>query len=290
MKKFGIITNREKDEGLGVTRRLQELLRLSGAESFLAAGGTNGGCYTAAEELPEDADGLIVLGGDGTLLHAAHDVAARNIPLLGINLGTLGFLAETEISGMEEAVRKLAAGEYQIEEHMMLSARRLAGRGESAKVLPDALNDLVISRSGFSRLIAVGVYINGELVNNYRGDGVILSTPTGSTGYNLSAGGPIVSPASNLIVITPICPHSLNARSIVVSDRDTVSIRIRKSKKTQEEEAIATVDGGYAVNLAAEDCVEVRRAAHAAKLIRLNGGSFYRVLRQKLDGNAGGQS
>ncbi|MDE7299874.1 MAG: NAD(+)/NADH kinase [Lachnospiraceae bacterium] len=289
MKKFGIITNRDKDEGLAVTGRLQELLRAAGAECFLAPGRRrgDGSPYTPTEELPADTDGLIVLGGDGTLLQAAHDVASRGIPLLGINLGTLGFLAETELSGMQEAVRRLVAGQFEIEDHMMLSVRRPAGPEAAGESLPDALNDLVITRSGFSRLIAVGVYINGELVNNYRGDGVIISTPTGSTGYNLSAGGPIVSPVSRLIVITPICPHSLNARSIVVSDEDVVSIRIRKSKKTQEEEAIATVDGSYAVNLRAEDCVEVCRAANMTKLIRL-GGSFYQVLRLKLDGGTAG--
>lgn len=286
MEHFCIITNRGKDESMAVTGRVADILRRRGRGIYLAQDviAENGCRHTRAEDIPADTDCVVVLGGDGTLLQAVHDLAGRNLPVFGINLGTLGFLAETEVAELEEAFDRLFAGEYSIHERMMLSAR--VHTGSDCAALPDALNDLVITRSGFSRVIGVGVYINGELVNDYRGDGVIISTPTGSTGYNLSAGGPILAPGSNMMSITPICPHSLNARSIVVSDTDVVRVEVRRSKKTQDEEAIATIDGVASVNLRARDYIEVRRAQRAVKLVRLSGGSFYQVLRAKLNGGA----
>lgn len=282
MKRFCLITNRSKDEKLAVTEQVQHTLEQWGCICYLTDEhiAENGCHYTKTEEIPEATECVIVLGGDGTLLQAAHDLADRNIPILGINMGTLGFLAETEVAELTEALKRLVADEYLIEEHMMLSVG-LGGTEESI-VIPDALNDVVITRSGFSRVIHIEVCVNGELVSDYRGDGVIVSTPTGSTGYNLSAGGPILAPASQMMVITPICPHSLNARSIVVSAEDTVWVRIMTSKKTQDEEAIATIDGSYAVNLKAEDCLEIGRAQKTTQLIRFHSGSFFKILRAKM--------
>ncbi len=285
MERFCIITNRDKDKSMAVTKRIAGLLRAGGKQVCLADVHyrKDGSCYTRAEDVPKETECVVVLGGDGTLLQAAHDLSGRELPIFGINLGTLGFLAETEVTELEGAFAKLFAGQYEIREQMMLSVKVCAGGQE--RELSDALNDLVITRCGFSRVIGVGVSINGELVNDYRGDGVIIATPSGSTGYSLSAGGPIVSPSSNMMVITPICPHSLNARSIVVSDTDTVMVTVRTSKKTQTEEAIATVDGRDSVNLCAEDCVKVCRAVRTTKLVRLSGGSFYQMLGTKLNGS-----
>lgn len=290
MERFCIITNREKDRELAVTKRIENILAEYNKTWYLAEEheAANKRHFTKAEEIPQDIECAIVLGGDGTLLQAAHDLADRQIPILGINLGTLGFLAETELSEVETALAQLFKGQYTIEEHMMLKAA-FDIEGElpqhTKNAVPDALNDLVITRSGFSRLISVGIYVNGEFVSDYCGDGVIIATPTGSTGYSLSAGGPILSPAAEMIVITPICPHSLNNRSIVVSAKDTVKVRIGTSKKTQNEEAIATIDGSYAVNLKAEDSIEIKKAKRTTRLIRLNSGSFYQVLRMKLGGS-----
>lgn len=285
MERFCIITNREKDEDLTVTNQIGAILTENKKIWCLARehSAVNGSRYTRAEELPEDVECAIVLGGDGTLLQAAHDLAGLELPILGINLGTLGFLAETELSEVRTALNQLFEGHYMIEERMRLAVD-FSG-ADCLRAVPDALNDLVITRSGFSRLIGTGIYVNGELVNDYRGDGVIISTPTGSTGYNLSAGGPILSPSAEMMVITPICPHSLNARSIVVSAGDTVGVRIRTSKKTQNEEAIATIDGSYAVNLKAEDYIEIKKAERTTRLIRFHSGSFYQVLRMKLNGD-----
>ncbi len=276
MERFCIITNREKDGSMEVTNRIAAFLENRGGKIYLAGEEYRGGGarYTRAEDIPEDTQCALVLGGDGTILQAAHDLAARQIPIFGINLGTLGFLAETEVAEL--------SGEYTVKEQMMLAVTVHAEGRRSA--LPDALNDLVVTRSGFSRVIGAGVYINGELVSDFRGDGVIVATPTGSTGYSLSAGGPIVAPAAGAMVITPVCPHSLNARSIVVSDLDEVTIKVRQSKKTQEEEAIATVDGGASAKLRAGDYIKVRRAGCMVKLVRLSGRSFYQVLRAKLNG------
>lgn len=284
MERFCIITNREKDGSMEVTNRIAAFLENRGGKVYLAGEENRGGGarYTRAEDIPEDTQCALVLGGDGTILQAAHDLAARQIPIFGINLGTLGFLAETEVAELDAALSKLLAGEYTVKEQMMLAVTVHAGGRKSA--LPDALNDLVVTRSGFSRVIGAGVYINGELVSDFRGDGVIVATPTGSTGYSLSAGGPIIAPAAGAMVITPVCPHSLNARSIVVSDSDEVTIKVRQSKKTQEEEAIATVDGGASAKLRAGDYIKVRRAGCMVKLVRLSGRSFYQVLRAKLNG------
>ncbi len=284
MERFCIITNREKDGSMEVTNRIAAFLENRGGKVYLAGEEYRGGGarYTRAEDIPEDTQCALVLGGDGTILQAAHDLAARQIPIFGINLGTLGFLAETEVAELDAALSKLLAGEYTVKEQMMLAVTVHAGGRKSA--LPNALNDLVVTRSGFSRVIGAGVYINGELVSDFRGDGVIVATPTGSTGYSLSAGGPIIAPAAGAMVITPVCPHSLNARSIVVSDSDEVTIKVRQSKKTQEEEAIATVDGGASAKLRAGDYIKVRRAGCMVKLVRLSGRSFYQVLRAKLNG------
>ena len=227
------------------------------------------------------ADCVIVLGGDGTLIRAANKLLGTGIPIFGINLGTLGFLTETGLAGMERALDQLILGQYEIEERMMLHVNAGADFADTA------LNDIVITRSGFSRLISVRVYVNEELMEVYRGDGVIIATPTGSTGYNLSAGGPVVLPNASLIVITPICPHSLNARSIIVSDKDSLRLVIEKEKKTQEEEAIVTVDGRNAKELKAADWITIEKSAEVAHLVKLKNRTFFEILREKFR-NGGG--
>lgn len=236
--------------------------------------------YTDPAKIPNDIECIIVLGGDGTLLSASHDLKDLNIPLFGVNLGTLGFLAETEQQNIKQALDALIMDRYTIESRMMISMKAHTDRKEESSY-QCALNDIVITRSGFSRLINTHVYVNGAFVNEYRGDGVIISTPTGSTGYSLSAGGPIVTPETDLMIITPICPHSLNARSMIVSSDDIITLKILTSKKTQAEEAIVTVDGNDSIHLKAEDYIEVEKALSRIKLIKLN-NNFFDILRKKL--------
>lgn len=228
------------------------------------------------DSLLEDVECVVVLGGDGTLIRVAGRLAERKIPVVGINYGTLGFLTGAESAAVDEVLEALVAGEYRIEERMMLEA------SVEGTDFGTALNDVVITRNGFSRIISVSIFVNDKQVCNYRGDGVIVATPTGSTGYNLSAGGPVVAPTTELFLITPICPHSLSARSILLSAEDELHLIVREEKKTQDEEAIITLDGQRAKELAAEDTIVIRKSAKKACLIQLNNHSFFDALHRKL--------
>lgn len=277
MKRFCIITNQDKDSELSITCEAERYLKEFCCESFRIGQNyesTVAG-YTDAGQIPENMDCAIVLGGDGTLLHAARDLAERGIPILGVNLGTLGFLTETEPSELREAIRRLCQDEYMIEEHSMLKA-------EAGGKITHVLNDVVISRSGFSRLIRLQLYINGLPLQLYTGDGLLVSTPTGSTAYNLSAGGPVVAPDVDMFVITPVCPHSLSERSIVISAGDCLEIEVIRSRKTQEEEAIATTDGEYFRHLQVGDRITLTKSELSAKLIRFEKNRFYKALQTKL--------
>ena len=285
MKQFCIIANREKDENLNITNWMSEYLTSKGMKVFIANEvETEEGIYTDATTIPKDTECAIVLGGDGTLLQAAHDLLSLRIPLIGINLGTLGFLAETEKLNVQEALNSLFSDDYRIEERMMLNACVLQNQDKAIvdKSYSPALNDIVITRSGFSRIIGVSIYVNGALVNDYRGDGVIISTPTGSTGYNLSSGGPVVKPDTSLMIVTPICAHALNSRSIILSPLDKVKVKISKSKKTQEEEAIATFDGRQAILLQAEDEIDIMKSKEETQLVKINQKCFFEILRKKI--------
>ncbi len=277
MKRFCIITNQDKDSELAVTCEVERFLNEFGCEYFRAGRSyeSNSAGHTDAGQIPENTDCAIVLGGDGTLLHAAQDLAEKGIPILGVNLGTLGFLSETEVSGLREAIRCLSLDEYMVEEHIMLKA-------QAGDEITHVLNDAVISRSGFSRLIRLQLYINGVPLQVYTGDGLLVSTPTGSTAYNLSAGGPVVAPDVEMFVITPICPHSLSERSLVISANDRIEIEVVRSRKTQEEEAIATTDGQYFSNLQVGDRIVLTRSELSAKLIRFEKNRFYKALQTKL--------
>jgi NAD+ kinase len=283
MNKFCVITNRDKDTDLEVTSEIVDYMNKNHKECLLLEGQNPVSCshrFTDAKAIPEDTECAIVLGGDGTIIQAANDLAGKGIPILGVNLGTLGFLAETEKHNVYEALDSLFTDQCGMETRMMLHGSIFSG---SKKVYEGiVLNDIVITRSGFSRIISVSIYVNDELVDRYRGDGVIISTPTGSTGYNLSSGGPVVKPDARVMIITPICPHTLNSRSIVVSSEDSVKIKIDESKKTQEEEAIATFDGRMAILLQAEDIIDISKAYEETKLVKINHTSFFDILRTKI--------
>lgn len=274
MRRFCIITNQHKDNALSITREVERYLKEFNCECFRAEKSAEGG-YTDATGIPEGTDCAIVLGGDGTLLHAAQDLAEREIPILGVNLGTLGFLTEVETGELRDAIQRLVADDYMIEEHMLLKA-------EAGKDVVHGLNDVVVARSGFSRLIRLQLYINGIPLQVYTGDGLLVSTPTGSTAYNLSAGGPVVATGVDMFVITPICPHSLSERSLVISADDRIEIEVIRSRKTQAEEAIATVDGEYFSNLQVGDRIVLSRSELSAKLIRFEKNRFYKALQTKL--------
>lgn len=283
MNKFCVITNRDKDTDLAVTSEIVDYMNKNHKECLLLEGQNPVSCshrFTDAKAIPEDTECAIVLGGDGTIIQAANDLAGKGIPILGVNLGTLGFLAETEKHNIYEALDSLFADQCGMESRMMLHGSIFSSSKKAYEGI--VLNDIVITRSGFSRIISVSIYVNDELVDRYRGDGVIISTPTGSTGYNLSSGGPVVKPDARVMIITPICPHTLNSRSIVVSSEDLVKIKIDESKKTQEEEAIATFDGRMAILLQAEDIIDISKAQEETKLVKINHTSFFNILRTKI--------
>ena len=282
MKRFLIIANDDRDIDLTVSKRLIKYIESKGGTAKLASDMVRdyeGGIIRS--ELIDDAECCIVLGGDGTMLHAAQGIGGRDIPLMGINLGTLGFLTEVERTHAEEAIDKLLADDVRIEERMMI-------KGSSKDFAPGStyhvLNDVVITRAGFSRIIALNIYVNDQLLDTYIADGVIISTPTGSTGYNLSAGGPIVSPSTRAIIVTPISPHKLSAKSIVFDAADRIRVRIEKRSRTQDTEAIVSYDGEGNTGLSYGDEIMVTCSERSIKLVRMHDTNFFSVLRDKIGG------
>lgn len=283
MDKFCVITNREKDDNMEITQKIVEYMRNHEKSCHLLDNlepDEQDYHYTDSSNLDDDTECAIVLGGDGTIIQAAYDLAGKNIPILGVNLGTLGFLAEIEKHNIYHAIDRLYDDDYKLENRIMLDGTIT----RDGKVMYEgySLNDIVITRSGFSRIICVSVYVNDELIDKFRGDGVIISTPTGSTGYNLSSGGPVVKPTTRVMLITPICAHSLNARTIIVSENDKVTVIINRAKKTQQDEAIATFDGRKGISLQAEDIIEIFKAKEETQLVKIGNNSFFDILRTKI--------
>ena len=227
-------------------------------------------------ELGRRSSVVIVFGGDGTILRAARSAAPHGIPILGVNLGGFGFLAEVSGPELEPALHRILEGDYELDERMMLRAS-VEREGRAVQEFL-ALNDIVVTKSGYARLLKLRTLVNGEHLATHLADGWIVATPTGSTAYSLSAGGPIVHPAVDGIVLTPICPHSLNARAVVVSGEDTVAIQVEPTGPPP----ILTVDGQEGYPLQPGDGVQVGRSSHRARLVRLGGGGFYKRLRAKL--------
>ena len=284
MKKFALLTNYSKDRRLVYTRMIKTYITENGGSywipRYISEPDKDGDQRYDFSDMPEDIECVLVLGGDGTLLQAARELLQRHIPLLGINLGTLGFLTSAEKSELPKCLDSVLDDSCSIDERMMLEG--VAYHGSEKIQMNIALNDVIIARAGFSRLVELKIYVNGELLSIYNADGIIVSTPTGSTGYSLSAGGPIIFPQTDVIVITPICPHSLQARSLVVSGEDRIMIEIGRRRKTQKEEAMVTFDGRSAQELETGDRIEIYKAQETTQLIRLKGRSFYQVLQNKI--------
>ena len=284
MKKFALLTNYSKDKRLVYTRMIKTYITENGGSywipRYISEPDKDGDQRYDFSDMPEDIECVLVLGGDGTLLQAARELLQRHIPLLGINLGTLGFLTSAEKSELPKCLDSVLDDSCSIDERMRLEG--VAYHGSEKIQMNIALNDVIIARAGFSRLVELKIYVNGELLSIYNADGIIVSTPTGSTGYSLSAGGPIIFPQTDVIVITPICPHSLQARSLVVSGEDRIMIEIGRRRKTQKEEAMVTFDGRSAQELETGDRIEIYKAQETTQLIRLKGRSFYQVLQNKI--------
>lgn len=267
MKTFHIYTNQRKDKGGSTTAYIRKYL-------------SSKGCV-CKEHIDSSVEGIIVLGGDGTMLRAAREYQGRNIPFIGVNLGTLGYLAEVEKDQIDTALDSLMADRYEIESRMMLSGIPVVS-GAAMEPMT-ALNDIVINRSGALHVIHFKIYVNGQLLSTYSADGMIISTPTGSTAYNLSAGGPIVEPRARLIMMTPVCSHTLaHNRTIILSEDDVIDVEIAEYKQEERQEVDASFDGRHSIRLKEGDKIRIIRSQQVTRIIKLSEVSFLETLRKKM--------
>lgn len=279
--------NPYRDRGMKAAQSAERILKNAGVETVMClpfrveTGNTELPRHLHFKDIQEElkhADMLICFGGDGTILHAAKDANACNVPILGVNLGSMGFMAELE-QGELSLLSKIATGKYTTEVRMMLDVTVYR---EGKTVYSDiALNDAALIMGAAARMVDLEVYGDKTLISSFSADGVVVSTPTGSTAYSMSAGGPIVEPTAENIIVTPICPHALSARAFVLDGERLVSVKMgRRARKT----AYLSVDGGKAFRINDKDTVEVKRSASKTHLVRLTDRTFYEVLGHKLKG------
>ena len=235
--------------------------------------------FTDITDLPKDADCVMVLGGDGTIIQAARELAETGVPILGVNLGTVGFLAEVELVHIYKAIDAVMAGRYKLEKRFMLKGSVI----KDAKIVyeANALNDIVVARGNLVRAISTSVYIDGNQVSSLHGDGIIVTTPTGSTGYNLSAGGTIILPDAEVFGIHPICPHSLNSRGVITSSASKIDIDVEWNKRSEPDEAIVSFDGNKGIRLMPGDKVSVMKSELTVPFLRINDFNFFESYRKK---------
>jgi len=285
MKRIGIIAKQNKPEAVPIVRSLVEWLRPKKIEVFIEEGmgklvqpPLTGPQLNSVEreDIPRHVEMIIVLGGDGTLLSVARLVRDYAVPILGVNLGGLGFLTEITLKELYRVLERVVQGDFTTDERVVLNASVIRRGERMAEFI--VLNDAVINKGALARIIDLETTINGEYLTTFKSDGLILSTPTGSTAYNLSAGGPIVHPSLHCIIITPICPHTLTNRPIMIPD----DVEIRAMLKTKQQEVILTLDGQQGFPLEFEDVVEVKKAEGRILLIKSPYRHYFEVLREKL--------
>jgi len=278
MKSIGIIANVRKEMTKGV---VEEIIRWASQENVgfflgeeLAPLVGHSEAALPAKELWQECDVLISLGGDGTMLASARAVGEHKTPILGINLGGVGFLTEINSNDLQNTLNRLKKGDYFIEKRMVLETEV-----EGLKKLEQyALNDIVIDRGEVARLFLLHLYADDEFICSYSADGLIISTPSGSTAYNLAAGGPIINPRMNALIVSPICPHTLASRTILFSEKETLKVTVELDSR----EAGLTIDGQVAFHLKSGSSVLIRKANHSVNLVKLRDRSFYEILRTKL--------
>lgn len=279
MKHFYLIVNKEKENAEKGAEMIAEYLSRQGCECLWdqEPPDTSEYRYTDGRKVPQETECVIVLGGDGTLIQASRDLAGRNLPLFGVNMGHLGYL--TQICCERDiltAMDDLLADRYRLEHRMMLQGRVISDGRTVAEDI--ALNDIILGRMGLHTL-KYDLYVNGEFFNEYTADGMIMATPTGSTAYNLSAGGPIAAPESDLLIMTPICPHTLNSRSIVLSSENRIMLKVTGG---EDREQFLSFDGDTVVKLRRGDRIEVERSEITTTLVQLSQVSFLENIRKKM--------
>lgn len=284
MKTIGIIARPDLADAASLLHQLAQWLRereievwLEERTAALADGSLPDGCRRApGPEVGAASDALVVLGGDGTLLRASR-LLKTPVPVLGVNFGSLGFLTEITLAQLYETLGTLLDGSYRWEDRRLLRAS--VKRGSEERACAEVLNDVVVTKASLARIIEVDVSVDGLFVSAFRADGLIVSSPTGSTAYNLAAGGPIVHPALGAMVLTPISPHMLTHRPLVIGDEGTVEVRLRRAR---EGDVHVSLDGQGGVPLLGGDVVTVTRAARILRLVKAPGRDYFEVLRTKL--------
>lgn len=279
-QRIGLVGNAEKPAAAASVRAAAQLIRRAGRIVFCDAitarhARIKTGVLPDTAALARAVDLLIIFGGDGTMLHTARQIAGYSTPVLGVNIGGLGFLTAVPSDQLAAALKLLWQGEFRFESRALIAA---SGNGNGRKIKAAALNDIVVSRGAASRLIALDVSVNGELVTRYRCDGLIVSSPTGSTAYSLAAGGAIVLPTAEVFVLTPICPHALSNRSIILPLSATITVKAVKT----EPATFLNADGQIIGELANGDEITIRRSQSTVRLVHLAKGSFLEALRRKL--------
>ncbi len=271
MKNFILITNEEKDTDLKLSKQMIEHIEAKGGRAKV---------FTDFQisDIPADTECILVLGGDGTLIRVATKVESLEIPLIGVNLGTLGYLCELEDATVMGALDRLMQDDYMMEKRIMLT-----GHKENCTNSKVALNDIVIHRAGTLQILSLNVYVNGEFLNTYNADGIIVATPTGSTGYSMSAGGPIVDPKGQMLLLTPNNAHNLNAKSIVLSAEDEIEIEIGSRRMQKDEKAWVSFDGDTVEELSVGERFIISKAVNHTKICKLNKKSFLEILRKKME-------
>lgn len=286
MQTVGIVLNVQKQEAFKVFSWIKERLLKQGIavvmleEHAIAAGQPDLAVDDA--QFKSQVDLAISLGGDGTLLGTARRLAGTEKPVLGVNLGQLGFLTDLELGLVPEGIERLLNGNYHLEKRTMLEAVVLREGEEISRQC--ALNDVVAAKGAIARLIRLKTYVDDRYVSTFPADGVIISTATGSTGYSLSAGGPLVHPTLPVIVMTPICPHTLGARSLIIADHQQVKVIVQAN----HTEMLLTVDGQKGINLWPNDTILVRKAPYVTNLVKISGRDYFEVLHSKMASSGNG--
>lgn len=286
MKNFCIITNSYKDDNNYIADKISKYIITKGGECTVlnTVDLTTGKyCIISEEQVPKNLECVITIGGDGTLLHAAKDLEKLDVVFIGVNKGKLGFMAEISPENMAESIDRLLADDFNVESRMMLSGQVI--RNDKVVYRSNVLNDIVIHRGGDIAISDFDVYVNGCMLGKFQADGIILSTPTGSTAYNLSAGGPIARPDSHMIILTPICSHSLGNRSILLSRSDEIEVVIGKSRMPNSENRKISFDGDGIFNIISGDRIKIYEAAETTEIAKLDEGSFLQVVKNKLGDN-----
>ncbi len=281
---FYVVSNSQKEVTSEKAEFIKNYLESKGRKCYIQDNSVeaDSDCfrYTDPSGIPDDVQCVIALGGDGTLLQASRDLVDTSLPLLGVNLGTLGYLAEVEHTNIPQTLDRLIRDDYFIENRMMLDGMVHCSNGNDYADI--ALNDIVISRNGHLRVVDFNIYVDDAFLCSYRADGIIVSTPTGSTGYSLSAGGPLVSPDASMILLTAIAPHTLNSRTIVLPDHVTVTVEIVNGRSSREGGAEAAFDGIRGPLLSGGEKIRISKSSRFTKFIKMNHTSFVTNLRDKL--------